>query len=206
MTQPTLEFRPLAADLMDDLGQVLRGSWGATCWCMYPRLTDAEMRALPGEGRHGPRRRAAMAGLAGRTPAPGLLAYEDRVPVGWAAVAPRSELTRTVRSRTTPPVDDVAVWVIPCVTVRTPHRGRGIAVALIRAAVDYAGQHGAPAVEAYARAGGERTGDDNAFFGTEPMFRQAGFEVVREPLPGLPRNWIPRVAMRIAALPLGGAG
>jgi hypothetical protein len=29
------------------------------------------------------------------------------------------------------------------------------------------------------------------------MFSRAGFEVVREPLPNLPRNWVPRVAMRI---------
>ena len=133
-----------------------------------------------------------MTRLAGREPAPGLLAYEDGQPVGWVAVAPRNELTRIVRSRATPPVDDAPVWVIPCVTVRKGYRGQGIAVALIRAAVEYAGQHGAPAVEAYPRAEGERTGDDNAYFGTEPMFHRAGFEVVRKPLPNRPRNWIPR--------------
>lgn len=193
----TLEFRPLTPELMDDLGLVLRGSWGSTCWCMYPRWTDAEMREAGASGARGPRRREAMTELAGMTPAPGLLAYEDGAPAGWIAIAPREELSRTVRSRATPPVDDVAVWVIPCVTVRPAHRGRGIAVALIRAAVDYAYRHGAPAVEAYPRAGGERTGDDNAFFGTERMFRQAGFEVVREPLENRPRNWVPRVAMRM---------
>ena len=194
----TIEFRPLTPELMDDLGLVLRGSWGSTCWCMYPRWTEAEMREAAGSGARGPRRREAMTGFAGRTPAPGLLAYEGGAPVGWVALAPRGDLSRIVRSRTTPPVDDVAVWVIPCITVRPSHRGRGIAVALIRAAVAYAGQEGAPAVEAYPRAGAERTGDDNAFFGTEPMFRQAGFEVVREPQKNRPRNWVPRVAMRMA--------
>ena len=194
-----LEFRPLTPELMDGLGTVLRGSWGSTCWCMYPRLTEALMRELPGDGPAGPRRREAMTNLARRERAPGLLAFEHGEPVGWIAIAPRGELTRIVRSRTTPPVDDEPVWVMPCVTVRKAHRGRGIALALIRAAVDYAGQHGAPAVEAYPRADGGRIGDDNAYFGTEPMFRRAGFEVVREPLQGLPRNWLPRVAMRIAA-------
>ena len=45
----------------------------------------------------------------------------------------------------------------------------------------------------------DRVGDDSAFFGTELLFRRAGFRVVRNPLPGLPRNWTPRVAMRCDA-------
>ncbi len=193
-----VEFKPLTAGLIHHLGTVLRGNFGAGCWCMFPRLTDAQTRELPGEGNQSARKREAMTRLAGRRPAPGLLAFEDGEPVGWVAVAPRDELTRIVRSRATPPVDAAPVWVIPCVTVRKGHRGRGIAVALIRAAVAYAGQHGAPAVEAYPRAGGERTGDDNAYFGTEPLFRRAGFEVVRQPLEPRPRHWLPRVAMRVA--------
>ena len=191
-----IDIRPLTPDLVDAMGTVLRGSWGSTCWCMYPRLTDGEMRQLAGDEPAGPRRREVMTDLAGRSPAPGLLAFEGDQPVGWIAVAPRGELTRVDRSRTSPPVDDEPVWVIPCITVHKAHRGRGIAVALIRAAVDFVGEHGAPAVEAYPRADGIRTADDNAFFGTEPLFRRAGFTVVREPLPNRPRNWLPRVAMR----------
>ena len=112
-------------------------------------------------------------------------------------MAPRGELNRVERSRATPRVDDVDVWVIPCVTVRKDMRGRGIAVALIRAAARYAAEHRAPAVEAYPRAGDERTGDDNAYFGTEPMFRRAGFSVIRGPLENRPRNWVARAAMRL---------
>ena len=182
---------------MDDFGKVLRGNFGAGCWCMYPRLTESQTRELPGEGSVSQRRRAAMTQLAGGQRAPGLLAYEGEEPVGWIAVAPREELTRIARSRAMPPVDDVPVWVIPCITVAKAHRGRGIAVALIEAAVAYAREQGAAAVEAYPRADGERTGDDNAYFGTEAMFRRAGFEVVRDPLPDRPRNWLPRPAMRI---------
>ena len=191
-----LVFRPLRPELMDDFGAVLRGNYGAGCWCMFPRLTRAETIALPGEGSISPRRRNVMTELATRDPAPGLLAFEDDEPVGWVAVAPRSELNRVDRSRATPRVDDVDVWVIPCVTVRKDARGRGVAVALINAAVRYAAEHGAPAVEAYPRAGSERTGDDNAYFGTEPMFRRAGFSVIRGPLENRPRNWIARVVMR----------
>ena len=47
---PSLVFRPLTPRLMDDLGTVLSGSWGAGCWCMYPRLTNAQMRELERPG------------------------------------------------------------------------------------------------------------------------------------------------------------
>ncbi len=194
---PALTLRPLTPRLMDALGTVFRGSWGTGCWCMYPRLTNAQMRELPGSGSANQRRRDAMTKLARRRRAPGLLAFENDEPVGWIAVAPRSELGRIEASRATPRVDDEDVWVIPCVTVHKTARGRGITLALIRAAVAYAAEQGAPAVEAYPRAGTVRTGDDNAYFGTEPLFRRAGFEVIRGPLENRPRNWIPRVTMRI---------
>jgi GNAT superfamily N-acetyltransferase len=120
--------------------------------------------------------------------------------VGWVAVAPRTELARIEASRATPRVDDVDVWVIPCVTVAKSARGRGIALALIKAAVAYAFDHGASAVEAYPRAGDERIKDDNAYFGTEPLFERAGFEVIARS-PPTRRNWIPRVTMR-ASIPI----
>lgn len=145
----------------------------------------------------GPQRREAMTNLARRRRAPGLLAFEGDEAVGWIAIAPRTELARIEASRATPRVDDEDVWVIPCVTVRKTARGRGIALALIRAAVAYALKQGAPAVEAYPRAGSTRTGDDNAYFGTEPLFRRAGFRVVRKPLKGRQRNWVARVTMRV---------
>lgn len=194
----SLVFRPLTPRLMDDLGAVLRGGWGAGCWCMYPRLTLADVRALPGPGTEVERRRAAMTKLARRRRAPGLLAFHGDEAVGWVAVGPRTDFVRIDRSRATPRVDDEDVWIIACLTVRKTARGRGIACALIRAAVEYAREHGAPAVEAYPRAGAARVVDDNAWFGTEAMFRRAGFRVVRKPPKDLPRNWVPRSTMRFA--------
>ena len=198
---PVLTFSSLTPQLMAELHTVLRGGFGASCWCMHPRLTNEQLHALPGVGSLSERRRVAMTSLAGRDRAPGLLAYEGAEPVGWIAVAPRSELARVEASRATPRVDELDVWVIPCITVRKKARRRGIALALIRAAVTFAAEHGAAAVEAYPRAGAARTADDNIYFGIEPLFRRAGFQVVREPLANRPKNAIPRLAMRIATRP-----
>jgi hypothetical protein len=67
---------------------------------------------------------------------------------------------------------------------------------MIRAAVEYAGERGAPAVEAYVRAAADRVHDDYAFFGTRAMFDKAGFREVRGVLPGLRKGSVPRVTMR----------
>ncbi len=194
-----LTFKPLTPQVMDAMGEVLRGSWGSGCWCLYPRLTDAQTRALPGNGSLNQRRREAMTRLASRKPAPGLLAFDGEEPVGWIAIGRRPAFARVTASRATPPVDSHDVWIIPCITVRKSVRGRGIAIALVQAAVKYAAQQGATIVEAYPRAGDTRVGDDNAYFGTEHLFRRAGFTVVRGPLQDRPKNWVPRLAMRIDA-------
>ena len=191
-----LTICPLTPNLMESMRVVLRGSWGSSCWCMFPRVSGPQWNKLPGTGSGAQRRRIAMENLARRSIAPGLLAFREEQPVGWVAIAPREEFTRVEKSRATPRVDDEDVWVIPCVTVSKEARGQGIAVELIRAAAKYAFDHGAPAVEAYPRAGSRRTGDDNIFFGTQPLFERAGFEIVRGPLPNRPRSWLPRLAMR----------
>jgi GNAT superfamily N-acetyltransferase len=196
-----LTIRPLTAARVDDVKTITRGTWGSTCWDLFPRYTAAQQRELGitgGSARTAEsRRRAALAKLARRRKnSAGLVAYEGREPIGWISLGPRYDFSRVDNSRATPPVDDVATWVIPCITVRRGHRGQGVALAMIRAAVQYAGKRGAPAVEAHPRAAGKRVHDDFAFFGTEAMFRKAGFRKIRGVMPKLPKGWTPRVTMR----------
>ena len=196
-----LEIRPLTAARVDDVKTVMRGTWGTSCWDLFPRYTASQQRELGitggGPGTAEVKRRAVLAKLARRRKnSAGLVAYLGAEPIGFVSLGPRHDYSVVEKSRATPPVDDVAVWVIPCITVRRGHRGRGVAVSMIRAAVEYAGDRGAPAVEAYVRAAGKRVHDDFAFFGTRAMFEKAGFREVRGVLPGLRKGSVPRVTMR----------
>jgi len=192
-----LTIRPLTPAHVGDLKVVTAGTWGSACWDLFPRYTAKDKSVFGGvPADTEERRRAVVARLARRRNAPGLIAYHGREPVGWVAIGPRFDFARIAASRATPPVDELAVWVIPCITVRRGHRGKGLAVAMIRAAVAYAVKFDAPAVEAYPRADNSRLHDDFVFFGNEAMFRKAGFRQVRGMLPDLPKSWTPRVTMR----------
>src|SRR6266536_2368366 len=122
---------------------------------------------------------------------PGLLAYDggDR-PVGWVSVAPREEfLPRLRRSPAYHPFPGEGVWSVLCFVVKVGHRRQGIASALLDAAVRYARDHGAAAVEGHpVDTGGGRA---VAAFDLGPGDRPAGGAGVRS-------------AGRGAAVPAGG--
>ncbi len=201
-----LTVRPLAPARADDVKTITRGTWGSQCWDLHPRLTASKQRALGLAGKPTgaveAKRREIVAKLARRrSNAPMLVAYVDGEPAGFVSVGPRSDYARVTNSKATPPVDEVPAWVIPCLTVRRGYRGRGVGVALLRAAVTYAGERGAPAIEGYPRAGDARVHDDFAYIGTEALFRKAGFRRIRGVMKELPRGWTPRVTMRATCAP-----
>jgi GNAT superfamily N-acetyltransferase len=106
---------------------------------------------------------------------PGLLAYEDGVPIGWVSVAPREDYGHLSRSRhygATEPEE--GVWCIVCFIVHPSARHRGVAKELLQAAVGHAVAKGASAVEGYPHT---RRAD---YMGSAEMFASAGFEPVRE--------------------------
>ncbi|HYK98311.1 MAG TPA: GNAT family N-acetyltransferase [Candidatus Acidoferrales bacterium] len=202
--EEALTVRPLTAARVDDVKTVTRGTWGAQCWDLHPRFTAAQQRALGVTGSPTPaverKRREILAKLARRRRySAGLVAYVGREPVGFVSLGPRLDFARVANSRATPAYEESA-WVVPCITVRRGYRGRGVAVAMLRAAVEYAGKRGAPAVEAYPRADAKRVHDDFAYIGTEAMFRKAGFRRARGVMKDLPKGWTPRVTMRASCV------
>jgi len=116
----------------------------------------------------------------------GLVAYLDDQPVGWCAVEPRPAYTGLVRNnrvpwvgRTEDPTDD-GVWAVTCLFTRVGFRRRGVSRALARAAVDYARERGALALEAYPMTTTSAVTEE-LHVGTTGTFTAAGLTEVSRP-------------------------
>ena len=124
----------------------------------------------------------------------GVLAYDGDEVVGWAGVAPRAA-TSFARNRKIPHVDDLDVWSVWCIRVRPGHRGKGISHHLLRGAIDFARDSGAPALEGYpVDNGGEKVDLTMAYVGTRRLFEDEGFVKVADTTSVL--DGFPRVLMR----------
>ncbi|MFD7320761.1 GNAT family N-acetyltransferase [Streptomyces sp. NPDC059875] len=186
----TIEVRP--ASVFEDVRALVgpKSPEANVCWCLSYRIPSKLNNAL-----HGPARGEYVAELCrGATP-PGVVAYDGDEPVGWAAVAPRSD-TSFARSRKIPHVDDLPVWSLWCIRVRPGHRKQGISHALIAGAVEFARAHGAPAVEAYPLDSGDAKVDMTmAYAGIRKNFERAGFVRAADTTSVLAGH--PRVLMRL---------
>ena len=127
----------------------------AKCQCQWFRIPASEWRSVPAAERT--ERHAAQTNC-GRPRArrtSGLIAYTDDVPAAWCALAPRPEYPhlRTSRvvwtGRAAEDPDDDSVWSLTCFVTRVGYRRRGLMGVLAAAAVDFARERGARAIEAY---------------------------------------------------------
>lgn len=183
---------PATSARFDDVAIMLgpRNPASSVCWCLSHRLDSRTNRDLVG-----PARGEYVRNLCGLPVAPGVLAYQDEVVVGWAAVAPRSELP-FARSTKIPHVDDLPVWSAWCIRVRPGHRGRGISHALLVGAVEYARSQRAPAIEGYpVDNDGKKVDLTMAYVGTRTVFERAGFTKAADT--DSVSGGFPRVVMRL---------
>ena len=116
----------------------------------------------------------------------GLLAYWHGDVVGWIAVEPRRVYEKLAHSRTLKPVDDQEVWSITCFFVTKKYRHKGIALGLIKAAVEHVSQQGGRIVEGYPVDGAQESPAPFVFTGTASAFQQAGFREVARNSPTRP--------------------
>ena len=158
----------------------------AHCWCQWYKIPGKDWRAVGDESLHD--RLAAQ--LSTSRTAPGLLAYDGETPVGWCALEPRPAYPRLLQSTivgatSETDLDDPAVWAVTCFVVPRAYRKRGVGKALAEAAVEFAREHGARVLEAYAIDHLARPGVPAAdlFHGTVTMFLHAGFVEVARPKP-----------------------
>jgi len=140
-----LSFSPVTSDRWADL-EALFGQRGACggCWCMTWRRTRKEFKAGKGDGN-----KAELKALVEAGGMPGLLAYVEKEPVGWCAVAPREVYPALARSRVLKAVDDIPVWSVSCLFVAKAYRGKGVSVELLKAAVRFVADQGGTVIEGY---------------------------------------------------------
>ena len=155
----------------------------ARCRCQYFKDTPAGWRSGTAQERAG-RFRAQTAGHA-----TGLVAFLDGEPAGWCAVEPRTAYRRLLGSRLVwagrdeDPADD-GVWAVTCFVTRKGFRRRGVSAALAEAAVGFARERGARAVEGYpmlVEPGQQVAWPAELFVGTAGIFADAGFAEVSRP-------------------------
>jgi GNAT superfamily N-acetyltransferase len=184
----------------EDLQAVL-GTRGdpARCQCQRYKMLPGESWASVGAEDLAFRLRTqADCGHSGSGTTSGLVAYLDGEPVGWCAVEQRSAYPRLLLKTRVPwegraeDKTDDSVWAVTCFVTRAGFRRRGISRALARAAVDFARERGARALEGYpmiTRPGQEITWGE-LHVGIRSIFEAAGFAEVSHPT-------LRRVVMRI---------
>jgi GNAT superfamily N-acetyltransferase len=175
----SIEIVPLTPDRWPDVTALFdEGGDPKTCSCMFWRVRSKDWSfANAAEAREG----FHAVVDADRDPAPGLLAYADGRAVGWVSVAPRTDYQRLTNSRVRPALDERPVWSIVCFVVSRSARGQGLTNRLLDAAMDYAIERGAPALEAYpVDVGDRRIPAAVGYTGLLSTFLAAGFAVVHE--------------------------
>lgn len=160
----------------------------ARCYCQRFKIPNSQWRSVSDEERAHRLRAQTDCGHPESDTTSGLVAYLDGEPVGWCAVEPRTAYGKLLSTqvpwagRNEDKTDD-SVWAVTCLITRTAHRRRGITYSLTRAAVDFARQRGAVALEGYpmiTQPGQEITWGE-LHVGSRNAFAAAGFTEVSRP-------------------------
>ena len=178
-----LTFHPLTPDRWDDFERLFgkNGACGG-CWCMFWRLSRREFESQKGEGNH-----LAMRQIINSGETPGLLAYDKDNPVGWCAVAPRERYSALARSRVLKPIDEKPCWSVSCFFINKAYRKKGVATALLSAAVKYVRSKGGKILEGYPLEPKEGNIPPSfAWTGIPKAFERAGFHEVARRSPTRP--------------------
>ena len=177
------------ADVEDLFGPEKGANSG--CWCMWPRVTGADFKAMGKD-----RRKKAFKSCVATGPVPGLLLYEKGQAIGWVAVSPRTDVIRFEKARTSelePENDPQKYYAITCFYVRTGHRKRGLMTDLAEAAIDYARKKKAKAIDVCPIDTAKPLMWGEGFVGIVSVFRELGFaEVARRS----PRRPLMRLSFR----------
>ncbi|MCZ2830794.1 GNAT family N-acetyltransferase [Modestobacter sp. VKM Ac-2986] len=173
------------ADLQAVFGD--RGE-AARCRCQWFKHPGRAWYAVPVEQRAADLRADTHCGDPTAPSTTGLVASLDGEPAGWCAVEPRTAYPRLRGQRVAWPgrdedPDDAGAWAVTCFVTRAGYRRRGVSRALAAAAVDFARDRGARALEGYPMVteGGAEVTWGELFVGSRSVFTAAGFTEVSRP-------------------------
>jgi GNAT superfamily N-acetyltransferase len=183
MPSPTLKCRKLTRRDWPRIEKLFgpRGACGG-CWCMLWRFDGPRSRWQKALGAANKRAFKRLV-EAGRVR--GCLAFSGREPVGWVSVGPKREFAYFKRSRSIAPSDDPRDWCVSCFYVPAAWRGKGVASALLAAAVDLAVRSKARSIEGYPlvpREPGELAPAAFAWTGVPALFERCAFERAKNPI------------------------
>jgi GNAT superfamily N-acetyltransferase len=173
----------------DDLQAVFgRRGDASRCQCQRFKIRDFQWRSVPvGERAERLRKQTACGQPEARTTS-GLVAYLDGEPAGWCAVEPRTAYVRLLRTRVPwsgrdEDATDDGIWAVTCFVTRVGFRRRGVSRALARAAVDFARERGARAIEGYPMITqpGQEVVWGELYVGSRSIFAAAGYAEVSRP-------------------------
>ena len=171
------DFYPVTKENWNDF-EYLFGEKGACagCWCMYWRLRRKEYDNLRGSGT-----KRKMKSLVNDGTTPGILAYDDKRPVGWCSVAQREDFRVLENSKVLKRIDAQPVWSVVCFFINKEYRKQGLSVELLNAAKKYVKNNKGKIIEGYpVEPKKGKTADVFAWTGLASAFRKAGFgEIVR---------------------------
>jgi GNAT superfamily N-acetyltransferase len=195
-TDAVISVVPANEASWEDIQAVL-GTRGepSSCQCQRYKMQPGESWASVGARGLASRLRTQTGGPAESGTTSGLVAYLDGEPVGWCAVEPRTAYEGLLRNNRVPwagraeDKTDDSVWAVTCLFTRAGFRKRGVSRALARAAVDFARERGARAIEGYPMTT-KNVILEELHVGTEGVFADAGFAEVSRPT-------LRRVVMRI---------
>jgi GNAT superfamily N-acetyltransferase len=108
------------------------------------RLPRSQFDRQKGEGN-----KQALRSIVDSGETPGILAFAGNQPIAWCAMGPRESYPALERSRVLKRIDEETVWSVVCFFVAKSFRRKGVTVPLLKAAVDYAKEHGAKIIEGY---------------------------------------------------------
>ncbi len=188
-----IQVHPATAGRWSDLVAVFgrRGEDPSWCWCQL-FLRSKPPKPSPSEAPPD-NRNALCQEITHAVVPPGLIAYADGHPVGWTRVGPRCAFPGVRGNRALATVlsdDDAGAWWVTCFAVGGGYRRSGIGGALLHAAVAFARDHGATAVEGHpvdvAALKAARVAGSALYTGTMAMFTAAGFVEVGRTYPTRP--------------------